>query len=348
MTQIKPKIYTYFIGIDVSRNELDYAVMKGKNLLLHCERLNNPQNITEFITELKLLPNFTITKAVFTMEHTGIYCNHLIRVLKKLKANVVIENSLQIKNSSGVIRGKYDKIDAIRIAQYSYNNREKLNLYNNKRPIMQLLASLFSLRNRLLKVQKGLKVPLKEQISFEKKGLAAENSKACKRTLKSLESDLDQLEHSIDDLIKGDDRLNHLIKIITSVPFVGRICAIQVIISTNEFKDIQSPKRFACYAGVAPFKNESGIFKGKAKVSTIANKRVKTLLHICAVSSLRGNSELKQYYNRKVNEGKARMAVLNAIRNKLILRIFACVNQDRAFEKEYDNIYQFKNIDMAN
>ena len=45
--------------------------------------------------------------------------------------------------------------------------------------------------------------------------------------------------------------------------------------------------------------------------------------------------DLQEYYNRKVAEGKNKMSVLNAIRNKLVLRIFACINQDREYEKNY-------------
>lgn len=36
-TTTKPKQFKWFIGTDVSRNELDFAVMKGKKLLFHAE-----------------------------------------------------------------------------------------------------------------------------------------------------------------------------------------------------------------------------------------------------------------------------------------------------------------------
>ena len=71
-SEIKPKKYTYFIGIDVSRNELDYAVMHGKTLLFHSERKNEPKDIIDFVDELKKLPAFKMAKAVFCMEQTGI------------------------------------------------------------------------------------------------------------------------------------------------------------------------------------------------------------------------------------------------------------------------------------
>jgi transposase len=166
MQETKTKNYTYFIGTDVSRNELDHAVMRGKALLFHVETKNTPSDILSFIQELKQLPRFTISRAVFCMEHTGIYCNHLLACLKKLKANVVQENALHIRNSLGNLRGKYDKIDAIRIAEYAYRSRERLRFFIGKRRALQQLAELNTLRTRLLSVQQILNKPIKEQSSF--------------------------------------------------------------------------------------------------------------------------------------------------------------------------------------
>ena len=337
MSDIKPKKYTYFIGIDVSKNELDYSVMHGKKLLFHKEGKNEPLDIITFVEELKRLPNFVMTKAVFCMENTGFYCNHLLNSLKKFKANIVCEHAMKIKNSLGLIRDKNDKIDSIRIAQYAYTHREDLNLFTPKRPLIVQLANLSTLRSRLLSVQLALQNPLSEQIEFTKKGLQAQSIKLSKSTTNALANDIEEIDTVINTLIDNDAELKRLTQLITSVHNVGKITAIQIIISTNEFRDINNPKKFACYAGVAPFKNESGRISSKAKTSHIANKKVKGLLHMCAMSAVTRKGEFQDYYFRKTKiEGKPRMAVINAVRNKLILRIFACVNQNRAYEKIYE------------
>ena len=139
-------------------------------------------------------------------------------------------------------------------------------------------------------------------------------------------------------LINSDEHIKRLMKIITSVPFIGKITALQIIITTNEFKDISCPKKFACYCGVAPFPKESGKIFRRARVSNLANKKIKSLLHMCVVGSLKSSAEFRDYYLKKIGEGKPRMAVLNALRYKLITRIFACVKQDRLFMKEYSLI----------
>ena len=53
---------------------------------------------------------------------------------------------------------------------------------------------------------------------------------------------------------------------------------------------------------------------------------------MCAVSSVRHNPEMKQYMQRKVAEGKNKMLIINAIRNKIIQRVFACVREKRMYE----------------
>jgi len=334
----RPKL-TYFIGIDISRNELDFAIMQGNSLLFHREIENTEAAVKSLIDEFKLLPKFRLRNSVFCMENTGIYGNHLIKYLKKIKANIVVENALRIKNSLGIIRGKFDKIDAIRIAHYSYINRETIKFLQPKRLIIEQLQQLSTLRNRLKDLTQVLNTPINEGQFFLKKSLTDQNSRLCKASITAVNHDLTRVNAAIAELIKEDNEVSHLKKIITSVPSIGDITAIQIIISTNEFKDVSNARQFACYAGIAPFKNESGTVTRKARVSKLGNKKMKALLHLCALSAVRSDGDLKTYYQRKTKiEGKPAMSVLNAVRNKLILRVFSCVNGNRLYSKEFAGV----------
>ena len=79
MTTPRQKNYTSLIGIDISRNKLDFAIMHGKNFLSHRQIKNDQNEITAIIIEIKALPKFITTKAIFSMEQTGIYGNYLLR-----------------------------------------------------------------------------------------------------------------------------------------------------------------------------------------------------------------------------------------------------------------------------
>ena len=67
----------------------------------------------------------------------------------------------------------------------------------------------------------------------------------------------------------------------------------------------------------------------------MANKELKRLLHLCALSAIQYNPEIKNYYNRKKDEGKHSMAVLNAVRNKIVLRVAAVVKNQMPFKNNY-------------
>ena len=141
---------------------------------------------------------------------------------------------------------------------------------------------------------------------------------------------------NLNPLIKEDEKLNRMYQIITSINGIGFVTSSYILVTTNEFININDPKKFACYSGVVPFGHTSGTsIRGKNRVSHIANKTIKALLHLSALSTLNTPGEIQDYYKRKIAEGKNKMSIINAIRNKLILRIFPCIKQNREYEKNY-------------
>ena len=327
--------FTHFIGTDVSKNELDIAVYQEKELLYHEQISNEPKAIKKFLRELTKIEGFSLSKALFCMEFTGIYNNHFAYELVKKKANVWLEPASNIKKSIGMVRGKNDKLDAIRIGKYAVKNSDEARLWKPRRKVISKLHHFTTLRRRLLTVKNMLSTPLKEMDLYVEKSVSSKCRNFSKRTLNSIEADIKKAEKEIDELIMNDSGLARQVEVITSVNGVGKQTAIGVIVTTNEFKDIRDPKKYACYSGVAPFPYESGMFKGKAKVSHLANKRMKTVLHMAALSAIQYNVDLNRYYERKLAEGKNKMSIINAVRNKLIHRIFACVQQNRKYENSY-------------
>jgi len=328
--------FEFFIGIDVSKNELDFSVQRGKEFLFHQEIANTPDAVKAFLKEVSKLPGYAPGRAVFCLEHTGIYSNHLLSCLYHQQANICLEAATTIKKSLGNLRGKNDKIDSQRIAHYAFKNRDELRLWEPRREEVQQLAGLSSTRSRLIKAKKMLKTPLKEYGTFVKKKVSKQSNDACNPALKGIESSLENVEKAIMDIINADPELKRLFGLVTSVVGIGKVTAVQLLITTNEFKNIDNARSYACYAGLVPYVQESGIFKGKGRISHMADKKVKTLFHMAALVAIQYNEELKLYYERKVNiEKKNKMSVINAVRNKLVQRIFSCVNQNRKYEKNY-------------
>jgi transposase len=329
-------MYNYFIGIDISKDTLEFCLYKENKTLFNKSFPNSNKGIQTFIKEIKTFPDCDFSNILFCMEHTGIYNNHLLNFLIEKQCFIWLERGAQIKHSLGIQRGKNDKIDAERIAIYAYKNRESVKLWAPPREIIQQLRSLASLRSRLLKCLSQLSVPLKESklFSHDKKQVKLEEA-LCKSSFSSIKKDLDRVNEQIHEIIIQDPDLNRLFNIITSVDGIGAVTAAEIIITTNEFKNINEAKKYACYSGVAPFDHTSGSsIRGKSRVSHLANKTVKQLLHLCAMTVIQKPGELQEYYLRKVKEGKNKMLILNAIRNKLILRIFSCIRENRPYQKK--------------
>lgn len=331
--------YKHFIGIDVSKSWLDFTVMLENQILCHEQIENTEKSIGDYFKALSKNRNFHLKETLICMEHTGIYNNHLLAYLSKKKANLCLESGLQIKQSSGLKRGKNDKVDSTRIAQYAYKNSMELKLWQPKREIVYGLKQLTTLRNRIVNVIKQIKTPLKESVEFLSKTDQKRIFSLNKNSLIALENDLKKINKEISALIVSDPELNRLFNLITSVTGVGTITATEVILTTNEFKTIDCPKKYACYSGIAPFEHQSGSsIRGKTRVSSMGNKTIKKLLHMAALSACKCPGDLKQYFDRKVLEGKNKMSIINAIRNKIIARIFACVKQNRFYEKNHKNL----------
>jgi len=56
---------------------------------------------------------------------------------------------------------------------------------------------------------------------------------------------------------------------------------------------------------------------------------------LAAMSAIRSKGELQDYYLRKVADGKNKMLVLNAVRNKIIHRIYAVIRRGEIYNKNY-------------
>ncbi len=132
-----------------------------------------------------------------------------------------------------------------------------------------------------------------------------------------------------------------------SLPGIGPITAVYLLGCTANFAAKPSGKQLACYAGLAPFAHTSGTsIRGKPKVHKMANKELKTLLHQGARSVIQHNAELRQYYERKIGEGKHDLSAVNAIKNKIVLRVAAVINHQKPYV-DYTKVAAQKKCELA-
>lgn len=325
--------FKHFLGIDVSKDFFDAVILLdcGKNKSIHEQFQNSYNGIKSLVLWLKKMESNS-DNTLICLEHTGIYGKLIIKNLFVFGFSLWVEMSLKIIRSIGVQRGKNDKVDAERIAYYAMKNVDEAVLYRAPSESVEKIRKLLSLRDKLITIKAGLLKNLKELKCFDKV-LAKLSSQSHKNSIKGIDKDLKNIELKLDELVKTDENLNEIYKQATSVPGVGRITALFLIVFTDEFTMYSTPRQLACYCGVVPFEYTSGkSVKGRPRVHYMANKKMKKQLHMCALSAVTYDPEMKAYYERKVAEGKSKMLVINNVRNKLVHRVCACIRENRIFE----------------
>jgi|RhiMetdeSRZDD1v2_1073273.scaffolds.fasta_scaffold594576_1 transposase len=316
------------VAVDVSKKTLDFCFKPLGSTM----RIDN--NLEGFKLWHRQLKEFMspVTKVMILMEHTGGYSFKFEKYLSRKNIDYCKIPALQIKRSLGVIRGKNDKIDAQRIAEYGWLRKEQLKADQPCSESMERLKFLLNSRDNLVKNRSGLICRLKEIKSTTSLSSGDFLIQSHNRIIKCLSAEIKVYEQKILKEINSDTQLKKTYELIRTVKGVGLIVAAFIIAKTNNFTRFRDARKFNCYAGLAPFKYESGSsIKGKSRVSHLADKTIKTLLNLAAWCAIRYDEELKQYYQKRVSEGMKKMSCINIIRSKMVSRIFAVAKRQTPY-----------------
>jgi transposase len=327
-----------FTGIDISKKTFDAALILVQTGAIHHHCF--PQTKAGFTAFIKWLQSYGIAlqDTLICMEHTGLYTNGIIRFLIGLKAHLWVEMAIKIKRSMGLQRGTDDKASSIVIAEYAMRFTDRARLWKPVDTKLYRLRDLIAQRDRIVKSIKQLTVPVEEMKQCGAAKEAQNLEQLQQPAINGLKKAKEKIEASINDFIAADPAIDKSISLVRSIKGVGLQTAASLYAYTKGFTMFENAKQLACYCGVVPFSKSSGTsVRYKPGVSPFANRKLKSLLHLCAMSALRWDKEIKAYYKRKVMEGKNKMSVINAIRNKLLLRVFAVLRDQRPFVENYQS-----------
>lgn len=313
------------VGIDVSKLTIDVRIYSTNDYLQveNCEK-----GYKKMLKWVFKHSSFNENETFFVFEHTGLYSHNLGLFLHEIGLAFSIIPGLEIRRSLGITRGKNDKIDAGKIARYAYRLRDEIKPY--KMPVKEVtdLKRLLSLRDRLVRDRAGYKASLGEYKRFLVQKESALLFDTLQKMIKYLDKQIKNVDQELMNVIKSNEGLLQIFNLITSITSVGQQTALFMIAYTHAFTKFENYRKFASYCGIAPFPNLSGTsINGKTKVSHLSNKKLKSLLSQCAVNAISYNIEMKSYYNRRIEGGKAKMSTINVVRNKLLARIFAVVER---------------------
>ncbi len=331
------KNYLFHVGIDISKLKLDVVLIESEspNSSEHFVVENTEKGVKEIVGIL-ITKKIDLSKTLFCCEDTGVYTNPLSTYLAGKEYEYWIVPAIEIKRSKGISRGKNDKADARDIALYSIRNIDKLKLSGVAEIEIQQLKLLHSEREKIVKT-----ILLFESFSENSgylpavvcKTVAPINSKMLKNTKLALKT----IELKIKEILCQQLELKEKFNLAKSVPGIGDQTALYLLISTKGFTAFENARKYACYAGIAPFEYSSGSsVRGRTKVNHMADKKIKSLLTMGALATIQHDPQMKTYYQKKTAEGKNPMLVLNNIKNKIISRVFCVVNRKTPFVSTYN------------
>lgn len=309
----------HFIGCDVSKDTLDFALYeRGKDYreFAHIQVTNNLEGFQAMRKWLRVL-KVKLSEAVMAMEHTGSYSTPLAEWCYKKGYTFVFLHPLDVKNAGARGRNKTDKIDAQFIADYVYTMREKLEPSTPESPVIKKL--------RMLRNERRLAI--NARMAFIVQNKCMDDAQAAKRASKiitELNKQITAIEAQILNVIQSEKSIKSNYELLLSIKGVGMINALVIIIATGNFTRFQTARQYAKFCCVAPLSRQSGTsIRNGDHISKAGHNEIKALLTEAARSAIQHDAQLKQYYERKRAQGKAHGCVMNAVKFKLICRMFS-------------------------
>lgn len=316
-----------FVGCDVSKYTLDFAIHergKAPAAFEHIQVENSPEG---FVAMRKWLRTFKISikETVIAMEHTGSYSNALSEWCFKKGVAFVLLHPLDVKNAGCRGRNKNDKADAQLIADYVYTMREKLSPSKPEAPVIKKLRELRNERQLAVRTRTAYLNQLKTVTDTVTR-------RRMEKVAASFTEQIKGIESAIRTLIDSDETVRKNYGLLVSIPGIGMVNAITTIIATGNFTRFQTARQYAKFSCVSPLSCQSGIsVRHGDHVSRAGHSEIKSVLTEGARSAIIHDAQLRAYYQRKRAQGKAHGCVMNAVKFKLICRMFSVVRRETPY-----------------
>ena len=329
----------FFIGIDVFKETVDVSFVES-DFQRHPEYLAQYPNVKKgyrsMVRDLKqAMRGSSSGQWLFCCETTGAYDRQMCHWLTEHGMHVWRESALQIKQSLGIRRGKNDKADSMAIADYARRHHDKANLYKVPDKELAALKDLYLYRQSLVDKRKAVKNRVK---ALESQGGSVSSAakfirRDANRELRRLEQSIRECESAMTEVIRSDAQLERNYEHVKSIKGFGLVVTVALMVFSGNFQNIPTANKMATYCGVASFRSTSGTsIDFRQDVRHLSNRRLKGVLSMAARSAIRHDEALRQYYQRKIAQGKQYGVAINNVKNKLLHIAYALVKNDSDFK----------------
>jgi len=144
--------------------------------------------------------------------------------------------------------------------------------------------------------------------------------------LELLDDQRDQIDLAIADL------MNQIPQHITSIPGIGPVTGAAILAEIGDIQRFETVDKLVAYAGIDPSVYQTGQFEAsETHMSKRGSPYLRHALWLAATAALLHDPSLKEYYQKKRNEGKHHGTALGAVCHKLLARIFVVLKEQRAY-----------------
>jgi transposase len=306
-----------FIGIDVSKDRLDVAVLPSGEVFVTGR---DAAGLDDLLARLRPL-----APALVALEATGGFETVVAATLAAASLPVAVVNPAQVRALGKALgqRAKTDPIDARLIARFAATTKPQARALPDE--ATQRLADLVSRRRQIIAM---IVAERQRQKRFTERRL--QNS--ITRLLEALQRELSEVETEINDDVRGSPAWRETENLLASVPGVGPTIARTLIAEMPELGTLDR-RQIAALAGLAPWTRQSGQWKGRSFIGG-GRTSVRTALYMGAVTASRHNPVLKAFRDRMLAAGKPKKLVLIAVARKLLTILNAIIRDQQTWHAQ--------------
>ena len=309
-----------YAGVDVSKESLDMVVYSTGQIHSFT---NDEAGIVGAITWLKQVdPDITV------MEATGGLEVSLYVALQEANLPVAVINPRQIRDfakSMGIL-AKTDKMDAKVLARYAATVQPEVRPLPDEEA--RQLNTLVTRRRQLV-----------EMIIAESNRLPTTRDKTMKQRIHAhidwLKQELADIDKGISQMIQHNPVWREKDKLLQSVPGVGPVLSTTLIAQLPELGSLNR-KKIATLVGVAPLNRDSGKHRGERSIWG-GRCSVRGPLYMATLTATRFNPTIRSFYNRLVDNGKAKKVALTACMRKLLIMLNVMLKHNSFWSWNYSN-----------
>jgi transposase len=308
-----PNVKEHFVGIDVSKDKLDVAMLGKKPIEPFASTKRGIASLVRGMKQCK--PKLIVVEA------TGGYEEALVLALFEAGLPVALVSPQRVRQyakAKGLL-AKTDQLDAQILAEYGKTIQPRL--FVGKSEERKRLAALVGRRKQL-----------NDMLQAEKNRLrttSVEVKHSLKRIIACLKAELKELEEEIHQFMQAHEEFGEQEKLLRTAKSIGPVTAATLLADLPESGQLDR-KQIAALVGVAPMNQDSGRKRGYRRTKG-GRPAVRNALYMSTLTGIRYNPVIQAQYQQLLKRGKEKKLAITACMRKMLTILKAMMRDQQPF-----------------